>query len=248
MTTSIARTMEPTCGPATGTAPVLTRRLLESGTLDALVKADDPNVRLLTERERLASLRETLALRPPGDVWVFGYGSLVWNAAINAVERRLAKVDGWHRAFCLSITALRASADRPGVMLSLDRGGSCCGAAYRLAEDAVERELRLLWRREMTIEGYVPRWVQVMDADGARIGVAIAFTTDATHPHYAGDLGEACLAHRLSTAAGSLGTAADYLHRTCEGLQAAGIPDPALRRLNGLVRELREDRALPAAP
>ncbi|ANH70440.1 calcium transporter ChaC [Mitsuaria sp. 7] len=224
-----------------GAASVLTRGLLESGRLDALAAADDPQTRLVTEHERLASLRETLAVRPHGDVWIFGYGSLVWNPAMAAVERRVARVDGWHRAFCLSTTALRATADRPGVMLSLDRGGSCHGAAYRLADDVVERELRLLWRREMVIAGYVPRWVQPVDAHGVPIGNAIAFTTDASHPHYAGGLGEDCIAHRLSTAAGCLGSAADYLHRTCEGLQGAGIADPVLRRLSGLVHGILED-------
>ncbi|WP_431286176.1 gamma-glutamylcyclotransferase [Roseateles chitinivorans] len=227
------------------TAPALTRRLLESGLLDTLVAADDPGSRLVTESERLASLHETLAIRPRGDVWVFGYGSLVWNPAIDTVERRIAHVDGWHRAFCLSITALRATADRPGVMLSLDRGGSCHGAAYRLAPDAVERELRLLWRREMVVAGYVPRWVQVTDADGDRIGAAIAFTTDSTHPQYAGGLEDACIACRLATAAGSLGSAADYLRRTCEGLHAAGISDPELKRLVSLVRKIQQAHDLP---
>jgi glutathione-specific gamma-glutamylcyclotransferase len=226
-------------------ASALTRGLLESGVLDTLVAADDPGARLVTEKERLASLHETLAIRPRGDVWVFGYGSLVWNPAIDAVERRIARVDGWHRSFCLSITTLRATADRPGVMLSLDRGGSCHGAAYRLAPDAVEHELRLLWRREMVVPGYVPRWVQIADANGDPIGAAIAFTTDSTHPQYAGSLEDACIACRLATAAGSLGSAADYLRRTCEGLQAAGISDPELSRLVGVVRKIQQDHDLP---
>ncbi|WP_431256856.1 gamma-glutamylcyclotransferase [Roseateles chitinivorans] len=222
-----------------GAGSVLTRGLLESGLLDTLVAADDPMARRVTEIERLASLRETLALRPDGDVWVFGYGSLVWNAAIDAVEKRLARVVGWHRAFCLSITALRATAEQPGLMLSLDRGGQSCGVAYRLAEDVVERELRLLWRREMVIAGYVPRWVPLVDAEGHDIGTAIAFTTDAAHPLYAGGLGETGIAHRLATAAGSLGSNAEYLDRTCDGLQAAGICDPALGRLKDEVRRIR---------
>jgi cation transport protein ChaC len=214
--------------------------------LDTLVAADDPCERLMTEDERLASLRETLAIRPLGDVWVFGYGSLVWNPAIDAVERRIARVDGWHRSFCLSITALRATPEQPGVMLSLDHGGSCHGLAFRLAPDAVERELRLLWRREMVISGYVPRWVQIVDANDDHIGTAIAFTTDSTHPKYAGGLGEHCVAHRLATAAGSLGSGAEYLHRTYDGLQAAGISDLGLGRLKRLVRKIQEELAQPA--
>lgn len=215
---------------------VLTRKLLEQDSLDALAALDSPGLKLLTEADRSTSLRETLAVRPPGDVWVFGYGSLVWNSAIHFVERRVARIDGWHRSFCLSITALRATADRPGLMLALDRGGSCRGAAYRLAEDDVERELRLLWRREMVCDAYVPRWVEVKSPDGKSFGWAIAFTIDADDSQYAGDLDEDTVVHRLATASGGLGSSADYLFKTYDGLRAHGIRDAKLERLASRVK------------
>ncbi|TWI67456.1 cation transport protein ChaC [Pseudoduganella lurida] len=221
--------------------PRLTRHLLEQASIEALVAIDSPGMPLLTEAERAASLRELLGIRPPGDVWVFGYGSLIWNAAIHSVERRIARIDGWHRSFCLSITALRATVDRPGLMLALDRGGACCGAAYRLAESDVDSELRLLWRREMACGAYVPRWVQLNDCNGNAFGWAIAFTIDRDHPHYAGDVDEAVTVRRLATASGGLGSCADYLFRTCDSLQANGIRDPALERLATLVGAEHED-------
>lgn len=229
-------------------APVLTRHLLEKDSIEALVAIDSPGLQLLTEADRIASLQRMLALRPPGDVWVFGYGSLVWNCAIDTVERRVARIDGWHRSFCLSITALRATVERPGLMLALDRGGSCRGAAYRLAEQDVERELRLLWRREMACGAYLPRWVALKDDAGVAFGWAIAFTIDADHPHYAGDLDEACTVRRLATASGGLGSAADYLFRTCDSLHASGIPDAQLERLAALVTAAHRNdhRMLPA--
>lgn len=229
-------------------SPVLTRQLLEKGSIDALVAIDSPGLKLLTEADRIASLRETLAIRPQVDVWVFGYGSLIWNSALNSVERRIARIDGWHRSFCLSITALRATADRPGLMLALDRGGSCHGAAYRLAEDDVERELRLLWRREMVCGAYVPRWVELKNLNGESFGWAIAFTIDAGDPQYAGDLDENAVVHRLATASGGLGSSADYLFRTYDSLHANGIRDTKLERLASLVKASHSnDRLLAAA-
>lgn len=222
-------------------SPTLTRQLLERGRIEALAALDSPGLALLTEAERSASLRATLAIRPPGPVWIFGYGSLIWNAAIDAVEKRIARIDGWHRSFCLSITALRATADRPGLMLALDRGGSCRGAAYRLAEAHIEGELALLWRREMACGAYVPRWVEVKGSDGKAFGWAVAFTIDASHAHYAGDLDEGTVVRRLATASGGLGSAADYLFQTCESLHANGIRDPGVARLTALVKALHED-------
>ena len=228
-------------------SPVLTRQLLEKSNIDALAAIDSPGLKLLTEADRLASIRETLAVRPQGDVWVFGYGSLIWNSAINSVERRVARIDGWHRSFCLSITALRATASRPGLMLALDRGGSCHGAAYRLAEDDVESELRLLWRREMVCSAYVPRWIELKSLNGEPFGWAIAFTIDADHPQYAGDLDEDIVVRRLATASGGLGSSADYLFSTDESLRANGIGDTKLERLASLVKASHADASLLAA-
>lgn len=228
-------------------SPVLTRQLLERGHIDALAAIDSPALKLLTEADRIASLREILASRPQGDAWVFGYGSLIWNSAIKSVERRVARIDGWHRSFCLSITALRATADCPGLMLALDRGGSCQGAAYRLAEKDVESELRLLWRREMVCGAYVPRWVDLKTLDGESLGWAIAFTIDADDPQYAGDLDEDVVVHRLATASGGLGSSADYLFRTHESLHVNGIRDAKLERLASLVKASHADDCLLAA-
>jgi len=210
---------------------LLTRELIAAGGVAAIVARDAPGLRLLTEAERAASLSATLAARPPGDVWLFGYGSLIWNPTIHSVERRTARVEGWHRAFCLSIRAGRGSEERPGLMLGLDAGGDCTGVAFRIAEEVLEGELALLWRREMVAGSYVPRWVDALDADGRRFGSAIAFTIDAAGEQYAGRLAREIVVERLATASGALGSAAEYLYQTRDGLRAHGIPDPELERL-----------------
>ena len=158
--------------------PVLTRALLEAGGAREIYERDAPGIRLTTEAERATCLAATLARRPRGEVWVFGYGSLIWNPALKAVGRRTARVDGWHRAFCMSIVAGRARPAAPGLMLALDAGGYCCGTAYRLHEDDVVAELTMLWRREMLCrDAYVPTWVEYVRHNQRRT-MADAETTD----------------------------------------------------------------------
>lgn len=211
---------------------VLTRALLEAGGIEALITRAAPDLQLLTEAERAESLRQILADRPSGEpVWLFAYGSLIWNPTIRSVERRTAGITGWHRAFCLSTPVGRGTMDNPGLVLGLDTGGCCTGVAFRLAEETVESELKLLWRREMLAGAYVPRWLDVMDHSGARFGAAIAFTIDPMTERYAGDLPHEAIVERLATAVGELGSAADYLFRTRDGLRRQGIPDPELERL-----------------
>jgi cation transport protein ChaC len=198
----------------------------------AIYMQDAPGLRLLTEEERAESVASTLAMRPDGDVWIFGYGSLIWNPAFKTVERRTARVEGWHRSFCMSIIAGRASPSSPGLMLGLDKGGHCLGSAFRLDEADVASELTLLWRREMLCRGaYIPRWLELIGEDGLAFGHAIAFTINPKGEKYAGDMPTDAAVSRLATASGGLGSCADYLFQTRDGLRAHGIPDPALERL-----------------
>jgi cation transport protein ChaC len=215
----------------------LTRELLLSGELPALIAKLLPDMRLLTDAERAASMHATLAERPEhGDgIWQFAYGSLLWNPTIHYTDRRLVRAIGWHRAFCLNVRAGRGTPANPGLMLGLKAGGTCVGAAFRIAEALVEQELDLLWRREMVAEGYVPRWVPIEDDAGKNLGAAIAFTINAEGPSYCGELPEAEVVRRLATARGGLGTGAEYLFNTRDSLRGLGIQDPFVERLAELV-------------
>jgi len=210
---------------------ILTREMIESGGIDALVAREAPTMRVLTEAERSGSLQATLAARPEGDAWLFAYGSLIWNPTIAAVESRTARIIGWHRAFCLSTMIGRGSLANPGLVLGLDAGGECTGVALRLCEEKLESELSILWKREMLSGAYIPRWLDLFDESGARFGSAIAFTIDPAGLNYAGGLAPADMIRRLATATGALGSSADYLFQTRDGLHAHGIPDPTLDRL-----------------
>ena len=223
---------------------VLTRDLILQGGIARLIAETSPGLRMLSDAERAASLAQTLDARPPGrdGVWLFAYGSLIWNPALHVSTQRRARVHGWHRAFCLSTIAGRGTPEAPGLVLGLDRGGACTGAALRIEEEHVGTELELLWRREMLSGSYRPRWVALRDAGGTAFGHGIAFTIRREGEYYC-RLTREETARRLATAAGALGSSAEYLFRTRDGLRSLGIRDRAIETLACAV----EAAAIPAA-
>jgi len=211
----------------------LTRDYLRSGALSDFIRRNNPAMRMLSDVERRDNLDAILAARPERGqgVKVFAYGSLIWNPAIHITARHIARVQGWRRDFCLATQGGRGTAENPGMLLGLQQGDDCVGAVLHVAEHAIEEELDILWRREMVADGYIPRWVKVESPDGAALGHAIAFTINPEGPSYCGPMPEADLVHRLATARGALGSAAEYLFNTRDGLRALGIIDPLLERL-----------------
>jgi cation transport protein ChaC len=213
----------------------LTRLALESNVLRQSAEQGPLRDQLLSEEALEASLQRILASphRQP-DVWLFGYGSLIWNPVLAYAERRPATVHGYHRSFCLWSRINRGTPDRPGLVLALERGGRCTGVAYRLPEREAELDLRLLWRREMLLGSYDPRWVQASGPDGKFR--ALAFVIDVHRAGYAGKLGDDAVIERLTDGCGKLGTGLDYLRQTIAGLARSGIRDPYLLRLDALAR------------
>jgi glutathione-specific gamma-glutamylcyclotransferase len=211
----------------------LTREQIRSGWVQKLAR-ETGSVQVLSDEEIEASRRDMLARAPSKDIWVFGYGSLIWNPAFHFVERRLGTIHGWHRRFCLWTTLGRGSPDCPGLMLGLDRGGSCRGIVLRIAREDVDVELDVLWRREMVSNAYVPVWVKVGTPDGPV--EAIAFAINRSHERYAARMGEEQIADVIARAVGRVGPCRDYLLNTVEHLDQLGIHDRALRRLAEKVR------------
>lgn len=220
------------------TALKITRSALLSGVLHASArKLLGPGTRLMTPKERREHIREVLVRAPqPDRVWIFGYGSLMWNPALRYVERRHALIHGYHREFCLLARAGRGSPERPGLMLSLEPGGSCHGVAYRLPAAAVAEELDILWRREMLTRSYRPVWVAARTTRG--MAHAIAFAANLEHERYRGGLGEQSMARYLAQGAGPLGRCCDYLFDTVAHLREMGIRDKRMEALERRVRAL----------
>lgn len=207
----------------------VTRETLRGGDFQKLMEKAGTSVRITTEEERRVSMARMLGGEGPveHDVWVFGYGSLVWNPAFGFVEQRRAVLHGWHRRFCMWAPVARGTAEQPGLVLALDRGGSCEGTVFRIAAAEVWSELALVWAREMIVaEGYIPRWTEVDTAEG-RVR-AISFTGDSESPLYAGALSDEEVVRIVARAAGDLGTCAEYMFSTVAHLEALGIPDPYL--------------------
>jgi cation transport protein ChaC len=170
-------------------------------------------------------------------VWVFGYGSLMWNPAFAFAERRVGVVRGYHRRFCLWLEMGRGSPGNPGLMLALDRGGVCRGVAFRIPASQARDELLLVWRREMFGKAYLARWVQVRMVGTAV--PAITFVVDRTNPRYAARISDAEAARHIATASGSLGSCASYLENTMAHLQSLGIRDTGLQRIAAGMPTLR---------
>jgi cation transport protein ChaC len=215
---------------------VLTRENIRDGLFRRMIMDGNYPVPLLSEAEVEASRRGALAgAADGGDVWVFGYGSLMWNPAFHHVERRSGAVHGYHRQFCLWTHLGRGSPDRPGLTLGLERGGSCQGIALRIAAEAVEEETTILWRREMLSGAYVPTWVRVRTEAG--IVPAITFTINKSHPRYTGRIADELIVEAIALAAGPVGPCSDYLFNTVAHLEELGLTDHRMRRLRDRVAE-----------
>jgi len=187
----------------------------------------------LTEEELAWTLRAVMETHPAGeDLWIFGYGSLMWRPDFPFVDRARALVHGYHRAFCVYSHVYRGTRERPGLVLGLDNGGSCTGVAYRVAADHAEAAVEYLIRREMVTRVYMPRWVT------ARIGDTTirAHTYTAAHNHvqYAGRLSEDEALRLILQGHGRSGPNTEYLSNTVSHLDALGISDQPLRRLHKL--------------
>ncbi len=217
--------------------PLLREHLLPENAARAAELFRAAGLLIMSPEERVASLDATLArVAPDEDVWVFGYGSLMWNPAFHHAEQRPARLSGWHRSFCLWNTFGRGSPENPGLTLALETGGSCLGVALRVAAPDVRTELTVLWNREMLSGSYLPRWVQFASPAGPV--AAVAFVANRAHDRYAGRLPIRRVAELLARARGPLGESREYLERTAAELQRHGARDGAMHVLLRAVREL----------
>jgi cation transport protein ChaC len=176
-------------------------------------------------------------------VWVFAYGSLMWNPDFDFAESRPSFLYGYHRSFCLYSRDYRGTPERPGLVLGLDRGGSCHGIAYRLPPELVAASLDRIWAREMTGRVYEMRRVLLRTATGTVTGHACVVRRES--PDYAGRLSVEEAARLLAVAVGGRGTGREYLANTVRHLDELGIHDRLLHRIAARVAQLAEPGAIP---
>ncbi|RED54217.1 gamma-glutamylcyclotransferase [Aestuariispira insulae] len=197
-------------------------------------------VKRLSVEERVASREATLARKPDHvrDIWVFAYGSLMWNPAFHHVDSCRAKLFGYHRAFCLKAVIGRGTMDYPGLLLGLEHGGSCLGLALKVDPENVEEELDVVWSREMVTGAYRPAWVTLASDKGPL--TALTFLMNRDYERYVRGLGEAETARLIATAEGPLGKCSDYLEQTVIALDQLGIADGPMHRLWERVENLQK--------
>ncbi|WP_149588434.1 gamma-glutamylcyclotransferase [Tabrizicola flagellatus] len=171
-------------------------------------------------------------------LWVFGYGSLIWDPGFPVAERRLARLDGWHRSFCMRSIHHRGTPERPGLVLALDRaeGASCAGLAFRVAPGEEAATLAALRERELVSSAYLEEVLRVETADGALD--ALTYVIDPDHAQYCGGLPLEEQAGIIARATGGRGANRDYLWSTAAHLADLGIADPDLEWLAARVRDL----------
>lgn len=209
----------------------ITRENLETGTVARLVaERGDEDTQLATEDELKASRRSMVPDDADcSDLWVFGYGSLIFNPIMEHVDRVRAQIFGHHRRFCLWTRLGRGTPDCPGLVLALDRGGSCTGVAYKLNPANAIAELDLLWRREMITLAYRACWLTLHTDEGKK--PAIGFVARPDRENYATPMSISEEADTIAAAVGFIGPCRDYLFDTVKALHANGIRDPHLEKL-----------------
>jgi len=169
---------------------------------------------------------------PHGDLWVFGYGSLMWRPGFDHAEQVPARLIGEHRALCVYSFVHRGTPEKPGLVLGLDRGGACRGIAFRVAEQNREATIAYLRAREQVTSVYreVKRSVWLED-DARRRVSALTYVVDRGHVQYAGRLSLAEQLRHVQQGHGQSGANRDYVLSTVKAIEAQGFCDQQLHRL-----------------
>lgn len=219
---------------------MLTRKLLESQDYAKTYSALE-NL-FWTPAQLDASLNQVLEICPEGQgIWVFGYGSLIWNPLLEFTEAQPAFLKGWQRDFNIRLLAGRGSECTPGRMLGLKPGGETRGLAFRLSDENARSELQLLWTREMLAGVYIPQWCSLALEDGREIK-GITFITDPEHPLYESCSALNTVATLISQATGVLGTNAEYLFSLDSALEQHRMPDHNITQLARCVRQIQQTK------
>jgi glutathione-specific gamma-glutamylcyclotransferase len=183
----------------------------------------------------------TTAEQESGDLWVFGYGSLMWRPGFAYLDRVPARLIGLHRALCVYSFVHRGTPERPGLVLGLDRGGMCRGIAYRVAAAARAATVAYLRGREQVTTVYLETMRQIELEDGARTRVrALCYIVDRSHVQYAGRLSLAESVHHVRQGHGKSGPNRDYVLETVTALEALGYRETDLHLVAAQLQGVHE--------
>ena len=222
--------------PLEGNNVGVSRDVLARGDVMALARQrDGDKSAVLSEEALIASRRAFVPDSWDHDIWVFGYGSLIWNPVVQFADKKQAKIYGYHRRFCMWTRIGRGSPDCPGLVLALDKGGSTKGIIFRIPAKIAVTELDILWRREMMADSYRPVWLRAHTDKGPVKAMSFAMRRD--RPIYAPAMRDEIMADIIYKARGFVGPCRDYIENTYQALTLANIEDKQMARLVRLVRQ-----------
>lgn len=191
-------------------------------------------------------LPQFLERLPHRDLWIFGYGSLMWRPDFSYEHKSVGLIRGYHRALCILSTRYRGTAAKPGLVMGLCRGGSCWGMAFRVPAARVHGVLEKLWAREMLRRVYEPRIVPVRVEAGRKVR-ALTFVADAAHPQYVRELDLNGRARLVAQGVGQRGRCTEYIRRTLEHMYELGVTDPHLERVLETAEAIRSSAVVKRA-
>lgn len=195
----------------------------------------------LSDSEREATREAALNGRLDGDLWVFAYGSLMWDPGFLFEEIRQADITGYARHFCLKDEiGGRGTRDAPGLVAALDDGPGCTGMAFRIAMDRLDEETEILWRREMLSGAYLPKFVEADTAAG-RIS-AVTFVANKRAKRIRSEISRSEQVHYLATGTGVLGSSLEYIENLVAHLTTLGIVDHEVSTLLAEAKAYAEAR------
>lgn len=163
--------------------------------------------------------------------WIFGYGSLMWRPGFDFLRSEPALVHGYHRSLCVYSYVHRGTPEQPGLVLGLDRGGSCHGMAFQIAPESWDGTIAYLRAREQVTSVYVEKRKTVRLLASGVAAEATTYVVDRTHAQYAGVLGDNDLVRHVTLGRGISGHCIDYVRNTLDHLREMKIHDPTLERL-----------------
>lgn len=163
--------------------------------------------------------------------WIFGYGSLMWRPGFDFLRSEAARIHGYHRSLCVYSYVHRGTPEQPGLVLGLDRGGSCHGVAFEVAAERWQDTIAYLRAREQVTSVYLERHKTITLVDSGRTVGAVTYVVDRAHRQYAGVLNDETLERHVRLGQGVSGHCTDYVINTLAHLREMKIHDPALERL-----------------
>ena len=210
----------------------LTRDNITQGRLGEKIRSISGSDKVLTKEELVNERRKIIPDNGIGnDLYVFAYGSLLWNPTVEYEGQFLAKIYGFHRSFCMKTYLGRGSFDNPGLMLGLDKGGSCQGMAFKLKKSNAIKNIDILFQREMVTGTYRPKLLKTKLANG-KIVLSLAFTVDEKHKNFFGKKDLKIKGKMIAKANGFLGSCREYFDNTLHSLSELNIIDNEMRAIS----------------